>query len=333
MDALHIFRAGRQTPMTGEPIEFTAADLAACAAAYDPALSEAPIVVGHPKTNSPAYGWVKSLAVAGGNLFAEPHQVDPAFAELVTAGRFKKISAAFYLPHSTSNPKPGSYYLRHVGFLGAQPPAVKGLREPQFSEGEEGVVEIEFSEQPELDSREGGNDGNPPNPPEQPMTMTPEQIAALETERDQYKQQLEAERAERQREAAERRCAANAAFAEGLTAKGLLAPKDKPFVEALLDCLGAQPVEFGEGSARQDMAVALKNFLAERGTTVAFGEHATKVRAATNVADADESVAEFAEKGADPERLTLHARARALANEKKIPYQDAVRIAIRTAAK
>ena len=37
-----------------------------------------------------------------------------------------------------------SYYLRHVGFLGAHAPAVKGLRAIEFGEAEEGV--IEFSE-------------------------------------------------------------------------------------------------------------------------------------------------------------------------------------------
>ncbi|MDG6304415.1 peptidase, partial [Glaesserella parasuis] len=38
--------------------------------------------------------------------------------------------------------KQGSLYLRHVGFLGAIPPAVKGLRNPVFAEGEEGVVDF-----------------------------------------------------------------------------------------------------------------------------------------------------------------------------------------------
>ncbi len=52
------------------------------------------------------------------------------------------MSASFYLPDSPSNPKPGVLYLRHVGFLGAQPPSVKGLKQVSFSEQEEGVVEF-----------------------------------------------------------------------------------------------------------------------------------------------------------------------------------------------
>ena len=44
-------------------------------------------------------------------------------------------------PNSTNNPVPGVYYLRHVGFLGAQPPAVKGLKDVAFAE-EDDIVEF-----------------------------------------------------------------------------------------------------------------------------------------------------------------------------------------------
>ncbi|MGL9719744.1 hypothetical protein [Symbiopectobacterium sp.] len=107
-----------------------------------PALHEAPIVTGHPTTDAPAYGWIKQLSAQGRDLLAEPQQVDPAFSELVTVGRYKKISASFYLPHAPNNPAPGALYLRHVGFLGAQPPAVKGLRAVSFADTEDGVVEF-----------------------------------------------------------------------------------------------------------------------------------------------------------------------------------------------
>lgn len=137
---LQIFKPGRHTAMSGVALAFSESDLAASAAAYDPALFEAPLVVGHPKLDAPAYGWVKSVAFTDGALDAEPQQVDPAFAEMVSAGRFKKISAAFFSPTAPNNPAPGVYYLRHVGFLGAQAPAVKGLRTPEFAESEEGIV-------------------------------------------------------------------------------------------------------------------------------------------------------------------------------------------------
>lgn len=141
--SLEIFQAGTHTAMSGVSLSFTESQLSAMAAAYDPTLHEAPLVVGHPRDNAPAYGWVKSLAVDGtGKLRAEPDQVDPDFAEAVNAGRFKKISASFYTPNAPANPVPGVYYLRHVGFLGAQPPAVKGLKSASFSDSEEGVIEF-----------------------------------------------------------------------------------------------------------------------------------------------------------------------------------------------
>ena len=142
MKRLHLFKPGKHTAANGATFDFSEAQLLATANAYDPAKHEAPIVVGHPKQDAPAYGWVKSLAFAEGDLGAEPHQVDPAFAELVSAGRFKKISASFYAPDAASNPVPGVYYLRHVGFLGAQPPAVKGLKPIEFAAAEEGVLEF-----------------------------------------------------------------------------------------------------------------------------------------------------------------------------------------------
>ena len=96
---------------------------------FDPAIHEPPIVIGHPKDNTPAYGWVESLKKGVHNgigvLLAKFKQVNPNFEELIKNGSFKKRSASFY-PNGQ---------LRHVGFLGAMPPAVKGLPDVQFSEG------------------------------------------------------------------------------------------------------------------------------------------------------------------------------------------------------
>lgn len=134
---LHIFKPGRWTTMAGESIEFSQADIEASAKAYNPALSKAPLVIGHPRTDDPAKGWAKSMVATAAGLFAEPMQVDAAFAEEVNAGRWGTISAKFYRPTDKNNPVPGVWYPRHIGFLGAQPPAVKGLQDPAFAEGDE----------------------------------------------------------------------------------------------------------------------------------------------------------------------------------------------------
>lgn len=152
--AIHIFRPGRHTSMQGATIDFGEGDLIATAKAYDPTRHEAPLVIGHPRADAPAWGWVGSLTADAHGLFATPRQLDPAFAEMVRAGRFKKVSASFYTPDSPHNPVPGVYYLRHVGFLGAQPPAVKGLAPVpvNFAEGDtdEGCVSFDFAESPGL---------------------------------------------------------------------------------------------------------------------------------------------------------------------------------------
>ena len=145
MNQIEIFRAGKRPDASGQMIEIKQQDLAQAVTAYNPELHEAPAVIGHPKDNAPAYAWVKRLNLEGDTLKAELTQIDQNFAEMVEAGRFKKISASFYLANSPHNPKPGYLYLRHVGFLGAMPPAVKGLRNPEFSDNESGVVNFALS--------------------------------------------------------------------------------------------------------------------------------------------------------------------------------------------
>ncbi|EEI4449545.1 peptidase [Salmonella enterica] len=142
MNLIHIFKSGVHTDMNGHRINFSDADLNDIAAAYNPKLHEAPIVIGHPKTDDPAWGWVGGIKKDSDGLKATPRDIDPQFAELVRARRFSKVSSSFYRPESPGNPTPGKYYLRHVGFLGAQPPAIKGLKQVSFAEDEEGVVEF-----------------------------------------------------------------------------------------------------------------------------------------------------------------------------------------------
>ncbi|MCC5636314.1 hypothetical protein LC593_10680 [Nostoc sp. CHAB 5844] len=139
---IEIFSAGTHTSSNGVTLTLNESDLDAIASSYDPNLFDAPAVVGHPRDNSPAYAWADSLKRVGSKLVATFRDWDENFQEAVKSKRYKKISASFYSPDSTSNPKPGSYYLRHVGFLGGMAPAVKGLKSVAFSEGEEGVIDF-----------------------------------------------------------------------------------------------------------------------------------------------------------------------------------------------
>lgn len=147
MKPIHIFKTGTHTDSHGQTLTFSESDLADAVRAYNPDLHQAPIVVGHPKADAPAFGWVQSLSSQNGNLFATPEQVNPEFSEQVKAGSYKKVSASFYPPTSPANPVKGVYYLRHVGFLGAEPPAIKGLQPIEFSEQDDAVtLTLDFSE-------------------------------------------------------------------------------------------------------------------------------------------------------------------------------------------
>ena len=99
-------------------------------ATFDPSHHEPPACVGHPRDNAPAFGWVSELKTGdsknGRVLMAKFKDVVPEFADLVKQGVYKKRSAAFY--------EDGR--LRHVGFLGAAPPAIKGLADIGFDDGE-----------------------------------------------------------------------------------------------------------------------------------------------------------------------------------------------------
>lgn len=135
---MEIFKGGKQVDSSGREHDGDAI-IERALNNFNAAEHEPPLVIGHPKENGPAYGWVKGLKAetVGGvkRLFAQTDQVAPEFKELVTSGRFKKRSASFY----------GDGRLRHVGFLGAMPPAVKGLADAAFAEGGE-VTTFEFEE-------------------------------------------------------------------------------------------------------------------------------------------------------------------------------------------
>lgn len=144
-----IFKVGKHTDASGVVRECTPEMLAEIAATYDINLHEAPYVIGHPKTDDPAYGWAGAVEfdAKDGKLYSVDKDVFPAFADIVNAGLYNKKSASFYQPEHPNNPTPGKWYLRHVGFLGATPPAIKGLKSASFADGDQC---IEFADWDQL---------------------------------------------------------------------------------------------------------------------------------------------------------------------------------------
>lgn len=135
LPSITILKPGTFTDVNGTKVTFTTIDLAEVVDSYDPASYPAPLVIGHPESNGPAHGWVGSLLVEGGRLLAEPIRVGAAFAEAIRDGRYRKVSPSLFPPSSPGNPRPGRWALRHIGFLGASSPAIKGLGVVAFANG------------------------------------------------------------------------------------------------------------------------------------------------------------------------------------------------------
>ena len=145
---IEVFRPGSFLAMGGTPFSATAEDLADLAERYDPDQFPVPVVIGHPKTDDPAYGWVTSFSYDNDaeRLFADIGELEPQFSEAVEDGRYKRISMSFYRPGATSNPVGDVLYPKHIGFLGATAPAVPGLKPVAFAGDDADVVAVEFAD-------------------------------------------------------------------------------------------------------------------------------------------------------------------------------------------
>ena len=289
MKKITIFRPGTYTAMGGKTFNFTGDDIRAIVDGYKPTPNdEAPIVVGHPTLNAPAFGWIDKLQIsATGAIEAIPKKVDATFASMVADGKYRKISASFFGPDDTGNPNPGKYHLRHVGFLGAMPPAVPGLPGVQFSQTDNDIsFSVDFVDYDDLRvvrilrglrewiiGKFGAEEANkivdnwdldsltqsamtePPEPPAPSFSTTPQPEEVIVTKEEVDKIKAENDELKRQIAFAATKAKAdtlhtqNVAFAEGLVNAGKIVADHKAVIVATLDALGAgeKPISFAAG--------------------------------------------------------------------------------------
>jgi hypothetical protein len=265
MKPIHILKAGKHRDIKGIEINMSDDDLAAIAKQYSRAVFEAPLVVGHPELNSPAFGWIERITANAEGLWAHPEQINPEFAEAVQEGRYKKVSASFYLKDSPGNPKPGALYLRHVGFLGGAAPAIKGLTPVSFSEAD-GVIEfadIEFAIQEK--NMLNGQDTNSPAA----------QIEALKARATELEKENETLRAEEKQRKTNAKHAEYAEEVKNLVRQGRIIPAVAPVLMAAMDLLNSpdnNTANFGEGSEAKPIAKALLDQLKASPPVVNFAE-------------------------------------------------------------
>lgn len=135
-------RPGKFTAMNGKEVQIDESTLdtiieATKNFAYQD--DDFPLVIGHPKTDSPAYGWInKNNIVKEGDVLvalAEDENLVPEMKDWFGKKLYKKVSVKL---------RP-DFSIAHIGFLGANPPAVTGLPSVALSEDDKGI-EIEFAE-------------------------------------------------------------------------------------------------------------------------------------------------------------------------------------------
>jgi hypothetical protein len=131
-DWIEVFQAGKHTDSAGNARTWSREDLDQIIANHN-AEQPAPLVIGHPKTDSPAWGWTESLKRVGGKLLAKFNQVPEQLVNAVREGRYRNRSVK--LAHGD-----GGWKLIHVGLLGAAPPAVDGLAPIAFEAEPQGVT-------------------------------------------------------------------------------------------------------------------------------------------------------------------------------------------------
>lgn len=126
-DWVEVFRAGTHKDSKGRECSFTTGDLDQIIA--NTATEPAPAVLGHPKHDAPAYAWTAGMKREGDVLFAKFDHIHPAFESGVATGAYRNRSVSIYKDDTAG------WKLRHVGWLGAEPPAITGLKPVEFSAG------------------------------------------------------------------------------------------------------------------------------------------------------------------------------------------------------
>ena len=296
MDPVYVeaLKVGTFKDSKGNAHTFTLEDLKSIAAGYNPAASEAPVVIGHPSDNAPAFGWIKDAVVKGQSLFLGMKDLVPEFVDACKKGMYKKRSISLREDKS----------IRHLGFLGAIPPAIKGLVDFAFAEGKSNTFDFDADASVEF---KAGNFNEPLNEGEfMELKEALEQIGTLKAEKialdgqiktltgkvtdfsegDKTKTAriatLETELATVKKTLADGAVATRKAefvsFCEKLVDAGKMSPKNKDTAISQLEiAFQASTGNFAEGQKKP--IDELKAMLESQAVVIEFAEAATKAKA------------------------------------------------------
>ncbi len=297
---IEVFKSGQHQDSSGKINVFKDETLDKIAYMYNRKVKEsssfeAPLVKGHPKTDAPAYGWIQKLKRKGNTLLAMLKDVSPNLIDEVKKGMYKKVSIALY----------PDFMLRHVGLLGAMPPAVKGLKNVSFNSDE---VYSEFEYKINEHKEETANNFS--------------ELEILKSENDKLQSKIQELNSELNRINKESREKEFREFANSLINKDnnlFITPAQ---ADNLVDILeysyqADNGLEFSEGTS---LVQKVKNFVSKLKPQFSLEEY-TQVIAD----DSNENQFDEVNQNISYERLRLHKKAKELQfSNPKMSYEEAV---------
>lgn len=233
-----IFKTGQHTDSKGNTHNWTIEDLDKIVYQANNVHKDSPICVGHPQSNSPAYGWLKDVQRIGNGLYCDFKDVQKEFIEAVKKGLFKNRSISL----------DKDLNIRHLAFLGGQAPAIKGLEQFCF-EDDKDFQNIELTEFSDIENKE--------NEREKEVEKLEEMQSQL-TEKDKkidelQKQLVEVKNAQKLQEFED--------FCDEAIKKGNILPKHKEsIVNILTACDKMETFNFSDGEEK-DAISTVKDFI------------------------------------------------------------------------
>ncbi|MBF0589397.1 MAG: hypothetical protein HQL53_09725 [Magnetococcales bacterium] len=226
---IEIFRAGEY----GRKGRFSIADLDQIVTNFSGS-DQVPIVVGHPQTDSPAWGWLTRIKREGESLLAKVGKLHQTFSQALAENKFRNRSV------KVVKTKAG-WKLAHLGFLGAELPGVEGMSPISMSDdGDKQVtIEMQLSETTnQEDSMPDAKDGTTG------VSISPQEVAAIHDQlKDANARLKEAEdraskaEAERQKADDDRRAAEFSAWVDGQVKAGSIPSAKKSQVASFMMAL------------------------------------------------------------------------------------------------
>lgn len=254
-----IFKTGRHTDSKGNTHDWTIEDLDKIVYQANNVHKDSPICVGHPQSNSPAYGWLKDVQRIGNGLYCDFKDVQKEFVEAVKKGLFKNRSISL----------DKDLNIRHLAFLGGQAPAIKGLEQFCF-EADNDFQNIELSDFSDIQDKQK-NTKNEREKEVEKLEEMQSQLAEKDKKIDELQKQIADVKNEQKLKEFEDFCD------EAIT-KGNILPKHKEsIVNILTACDKMETFNFSD-SGEKDAVTTVKDFIGSL-KIMNFGEIADKDKA------------------------------------------------------